>query len=199
MPVEPDPQRAALERALGTQYEVMRLLGRGGMGAVYLARDRSLDRLVAIKVLPPEAAGDPESRILRQPKNRPEPRRCDAFTASQVLLKHQREVEPYVQRFAQPSPFPEYYPVVFMFRYHWTNFFTPASTGVFGSYPISALAREISAKVTWGVPFEKIMEEFAKKTGLSQQTISLYADRFIFDRRDDVGGNVTMFYWAIGK
>jgi predicted Ser/Thr protein kinase len=62
MPAEVDPQRAALERALGTQYEVMRLLGRGGMGAVYLARDRSLDRLVAIKVLPPEAAGDPESR-----------------------------------------------------------------------------------------------------------------------------------------
>ncbi len=58
----PDPQRAALERALGRQYDVMRLLGRGGMGAVYLAREQALDRLVAIKILPPECAADPESR-----------------------------------------------------------------------------------------------------------------------------------------
>ncbi len=46
-----------LTRALGAQYEMIRLLGRGGMGAVYLARERALDRLVAIKVLRPEATG----------------------------------------------------------------------------------------------------------------------------------------------
>ena len=39
-------------------YEVLALIGRGGMGAVYRARQRSLDRLVAIKVLPLEASAD---------------------------------------------------------------------------------------------------------------------------------------------
>ena len=56
-----DTLRTALERALGAQYEVLGLLGRGGMGAVYLARERLLERLVAIKVLPSENA-DHESR-----------------------------------------------------------------------------------------------------------------------------------------
>jgi tetratricopeptide (TPR) repeat protein/predicted Ser/Thr protein kinase len=46
--------------ALGTRYKIIRLLGQGGMGAVYLARDRELDREVALKVIRPDMAANPE-------------------------------------------------------------------------------------------------------------------------------------------
>lgn len=39
-------------------YEIVSLLGKGGMGEVYRARDSKLNRDVAIKVLPPFLAGD---------------------------------------------------------------------------------------------------------------------------------------------
>ena len=45
-----------LQEGLGDRYTVERELGRGGMAAVYLARDLRHDRLVAIKVLHPELA-----------------------------------------------------------------------------------------------------------------------------------------------
>lgn len=51
------PSVADLQRML-PQYEILEMIGRGGMGAVYRSVQRTLDREVAIKILPPEIAAE---------------------------------------------------------------------------------------------------------------------------------------------
>ena len=46
-------------QSLGTRYQIQRLLGIGGMGAVYAAWDRELGVVVALKTVRPEIASDP--------------------------------------------------------------------------------------------------------------------------------------------
>src|SRR5258706_9654962 len=55
----------SLALSVGTRlgpYEVLGLIGAGGMGEVYQARDTRLDRTVAIKALPSALASDPKRR-----------------------------------------------------------------------------------------------------------------------------------------
>src|SRR6185503_7208833 len=62
--------RVRLQESIGTDYELLDLLGRGGMGIVFRAREASLDREVALKVLAldPILAPDAFARFEREAK-----------------------------------------------------------------------------------------------------------------------------------
>ena len=50
-PLPTDPATRDLVASLLPEYSVVRILGAGGMGTVYLAREPSLRRLVAVKII----------------------------------------------------------------------------------------------------------------------------------------------------
>ncbi|MGO8928286.1 MAG: protein kinase domain-containing protein, partial [Limisphaerales bacterium] len=66
------PEPPSLERlaAAFPQLDVIEFIGQGGMGAVYKARQKQLDRIVALKVLPPGIGDDPAfaERFTREAK-----------------------------------------------------------------------------------------------------------------------------------
>lgn len=91
------------------QLEVLALLGQGGMGAVYKARQPALDRLVAIKILPPAAGRDPAfaERFTREARalarlNHPHIHRADIYSIGVVFYELLTGELP-IGRFAPPS------------------------------------------------------------------------------------------------
>ena len=64
------PPTVAELAPLFPQLEILQFIGKGGMGAVYKARQKELDRVVALKILPPGIGDDPAfaGRFAREAK-----------------------------------------------------------------------------------------------------------------------------------
>ncbi|MGH9872519.1 MAG: protein kinase domain-containing protein [Pyrinomonadaceae bacterium] len=75
---------ALIGRQVG-HYQIIREIGRGGMGVVYLAHDISLDRPVALKLLPKHLTSDPD-RLLRFEQ---EARAASALNHPNVCVIHE--------------------------------------------------------------------------------------------------------------
>jgi Tol biopolymer transport system component len=99
-------------------YEILAMIGAGGMGEVYRARDTRLERIVAIKVLPEHVAGDPDfkQRFEREAKaisSLSHPHICTLYDVGregdvEYLVMELLEGDTVAQRLAKgPLPFPQ--------------------------------------------------------------------------------------------
>ncbi len=97
-PAEPRPDAAEPEDPhLFGDYRILGKLGQGGMGVVYLARQTSLGRLVALKVQSGEGSGDGDDGVARERFER-EVRalsRCDHPNVVKILASGEHEGKPY--------------------------------------------------------------------------------------------------------
>jgi uncharacterized RDD family membrane protein YckC/predicted Ser/Thr protein kinase len=101
------PAAVDADALVGTRlahFEVVRLLGRGAMGAVYLGQDTSLDRPVAIKVLAPEIGIDAEmvTRFVREA--RAQARVTHANVAQLYFIGEERGLHFFAMEFVDGEP-----------------------------------------------------------------------------------------------
>src|SRR5690242_5578796 len=107
----------AAGKRLGS-YEILALIGVGGMGEVYKARDTRLDRTVAIKILPDHVASDADfqqrfAREARTISSLNHPHICTLYDVGNesgvdFLVMELLEGETLAQRLAKgPLPFPQ--------------------------------------------------------------------------------------------
>src|SRR3979411_883908 len=68
-----------------SHYRVVRRLGAGGMGEVFLAQDTKLERSVALKLMSAELATDPNQRK----RSRPEDRAASALNHPNICVIHE--------------------------------------------------------------------------------------------------------------
>ncbi len=77
-----------------SHYRILELIGKGGMGEVYLAEDLELGRQIALKMLPPELVNEPD----RLERFRREAKTLAALNHPNIVTIHSVEtVEPAAQ------------------------------------------------------------------------------------------------------
>ncbi len=99
-PLPPEPEKAG---PAGGRFERQRLHGAGGIGRVWLGRDRLLERDVAIKELRPECASDPEQarRFLDEARITAQLQHPGVVPVYDLLPLPSRQEPYYVMRFVQ--------------------------------------------------------------------------------------------------